>query len=879
MLSILIESVDRTSLVKQGSLSISPRADERSDCKLTIQTTAATFLPSVGQDLQILDAVTADAVGTGDGAGDTFYLHRIPILAASETIKLAGVATEDYTLDDRTGELVFTSPPGDGVAITADYSGVVFGGVIKTCPYVLPGVALGDTTRIRVDITSDGYYAIPGRRTIVTDWVNETAGGIVTYLIDTFLADEGITAGTIDTGATIARYKRRVVSIKEVLDDLAKLSGFKWWIDDTKALHFTQEAAITEAAHDLVEGGTFTDFRRVRHEERLDQYCNKVFVKGGVLEDGSTYVYTLEDTVEIAARAAIEGGTGVYGYVHEDSNITNDTDGAIVAENLIKLRGRVPITLAFHSFATDWRAGTKMLVNLPTLGIATDTYFLIDSVTIRDIGEYNLESHVTASRRDGVDFSTQRRESWTDYFGELVSKAKQASSGEGLVMTYLVDKNADAVELTTGAQRVLTKTFALEEERAVMVDIAVQLTCQASQMITGTVYLDGDLKYTWKDYFFADGGTDSKQHIWDVSFPIEAVAAGQRRISVYLATSTSTADIAAGGGVLTIATRGIGPAAAIMAYVTESLTVMAMPSAPVDVLAVSAVAGSTITEGATVPDMVTVADSLLVVYERHQDGDDSYLDVYGVNFEAQTFRVGVAHTCDTLMLKCLRVGSPGTATVGLYAVPTATLTTSLVGDNNDLVYTALGSGADGNDITVAYVDPSGASQSLSVVVTGTDIAVNLATDGEGDITTTAGDIITAIEADEDADALVSVANAAANDGTGVVTEMSETALAGGANTPTGAALATQTFDGDTITDAAAGERVYVTIAGQSLTAGTMYAIVLSAASGDASNLVRWRNDSTSPAYTDGGRAYSSDSGSSWAADTTRDYIFEEGDQQ
>lgn len=111
----------------------------------------------------------------------------------------------------------------------------------------------------------------------------------------------------------------------------------------------------------------------------------------------------------------------------------------------------------------------------------------------------------------------------------------------------------------------------------------------------------------------------------------------------------------------------------------------------------------------------------------------------------------------------------------------AELETELVGDDNDLVFTAVNGGTGGNSITVAYVDPSGNDQELGVVVTDSDIVVNLATGPAGAITSTANDILAAIEADEDASALVTVALADDNTGEGVVTAMAETALSGGAS--------------------------------------------------------------------------------------------------
>lgn len=109
----------------------------------------------------------------------------------------------------------------------------------------------------------------------------------------------------------------------------------------------------------------------------------------------------------------------------------------------------------------------------------------------------------------------------------------------------------------------------------------------------------------------------------------------------------------------------------------------------------------------------------------------------------------------------------------------ATLTTALTGTNNDLVYTSKLPGTDGNSISVTYV-VAGASTPLSVSVSGNDITVNVATDGSSVATSTAAQVAAAIAALPAAAALVNTANAASNDGTGVVTALSKTSLASGA---------------------------------------------------------------------------------------------------
>lgn len=117
----------------------------------------------------------------------------------------------------------------------------------------------------------------------------------------------------------------------------------------------------------------------------------------------------------------------------------------------------------------------------------------------------------------------------------------------------------------------------------------------------------------------------------------------------------------------------------------------------------------------------------------------------------------------------------------------ATWNVNPTGDDNSLTFTAVAYGEEGNDITVAYVDPGSASAALSVDVVGSAITVNLGTDTASAINSTAADVLAAIEGDAAADALVSVAihtgdTGTADDGSGVVTAMAAHALEDGAGT-------------------------------------------------------------------------------------------------
>lgn len=93
--------------------------------------------------------------------------------------------------------------------------------------------------------------------------------------------------------------------------------------------------------------------------------------------------------------------------------------------------------------------------------------------------------------------------------------------------------------------------------------------------------------------------------------------------------------------------------------------------------------------------------------------------------------------------------------------------------------------------------------------------------------------------------------------------------------PTGAALASGTFDGDTLPTYPNQTWTKVTFdSPYTLVDSTEYCLEVKATSGDAYNNAQWMADSTTPSYPNGAYAYSDDSGSSWTVDTSYDCMFD-----
>ena len=97
--------------------------------------------------------------------------------------------------------------------------------------------------------------------------------------------------------------------------------------------------------------------------------------------------------------------------------------------------------------------------------------------------------------------------------------------------------------------------------------------------------------------------------------------------------------------------------------------------------------------------------------------------------------------------------------------------------------------------------------------------------------------------------------------------------------PMGGDLCSATIDGSTLPTSLAWHEITLG-SGYSLSAGTMYAIVLRAPSGSCGNQLWWAHFGATDPYAGGSRAWSTDSGSNWTTTSGFDMLFEEwGEQQ
>jgi hypothetical protein len=444
------------------------------------------------------EVTTRDITGQDDGDDIRLYkyIDRSDLLK-SRTLRINRMANRmnsaSFTLrvDDTVlaGDGVNEFIPRTGLNVLIyDGATLVFGGTLKVVE--IRRLGGGSCNTYIADCVSEGYNHIPARRT-VADYFDDittpglTAGDIVEFMCDNYLIEEGITQGTIDNGVEIYEYPQEEVgySVKQALDDMAEASGFVWFIDDDRELHFIATEAVGAAANTLEDGGAFTDYWDVEVTETLEDYRNKQFILGGIDDDGDTVLVGSTDFAEVKNRQDREGGSGVYGNVFENPNITAfveltadagtntttvvttaahglTTGDVVVNVDRNNAKRQITVTNAttftvdtvtgqtsgdtlktypganemmrqllraykggkqirFMTTETSFQPVEQLTVDLEQIKAESEDY-LIESVNIYDVDGINLHCEVIATKRDFTALSTVPVVGWIDYFRKIV---------------------------------------------------------------------------------------------------------------------------------------------------------------------------------------------------------------------------------------------------------------------------------------------------------------------------------------------------------------------------------------------------------------------------------------------------------------------------
>lgn len=217
-----------------------------------------------------------------------------------------------FTLTDTTGAY---RPTVGAEVVFADGTTRYFGGFIDTYSESL--TVTGNTVSLSYDVECVSYDAICDRRLVAASYESptQTLSTIVLDIVTNTLSGDGLNTSNVDTGPIIDKVKFNYVPASLVFDELSNLTGYAWWVDESKNLYFKPRAAVA-APFEI----TTSNAREITITKTPETYRNKQLIRAGVdlttsrtenfTGNGTQKAWTLAYDVGVAPTTITVGGVG-----------------------------------------------------------------------------------------------------------------------------------------------------------------------------------------------------------------------------------------------------------------------------------------------------------------------------------------------------------------------------------------------------------------------------------------------------------------------------------------------------------------------------------------------------------------------------------------
>lgn len=357
---VTINGVDKTDVVRMGSVSINDA--------LTSKVNTATF--------KVFDL---------DGTDKPSYGDVVRIYDEDSTQVFAGLII-------KTDEKRSSISPENGEEIL-DY-----------------GVQCQDWTRLLM------------RRLIIDTYQNKTCLEILTEMIDKYYPNDGITLNNVDTGITVEQITFNYKQGDKAIEALANATGYEWYIDYDKDLHFflpTDGTATFTITDDT------TNWTDLQIKPDTSQIRNRVYVRGGIY-------YSDPYMQSIVPDGEQEEFLLAYTPKYEDFSMTvNSIDRTVGIKNIDEA--------ADFDFLLD-RKEKALSMGETAWAIANKPLLTTDSIQVT----YNYEIPILIVQENS----------------DSIESLKTLEGGSGVYEYLITDKNISSIEAARDRARAELRDYA-----------------------------------------------------------------------------------------------------------------------------------------------------------------------------------------------------------------------------------------------------------------------------------------------------------------------------------------------------------------------------------------------------------------------------------
>jgi len=438
---LTIGGVEQTRKVQKNSLSLTDDMNARNTLTFTLYDRLGTLHPDVGEDVVLYDqdGVTRLFAGTIEEPEESSYMaqDQAPMFVRVTAVDYNQVAdrhivAESYdnqTFTAIASDIVSSYLAQDGVTVESISSdGPTF--TRKTFNYVTAAECLNqlsEDTGYAWWIDYDKKFYFVPRDSLYSPF-------------DVTLDNSTARKLTVKTSRSRYRNRHYVRAGKDLTDPLTE--SFE---GDGTLQTFTVSLPIgTEPTVTLNGSPQTVGIRNVEDETAFDWYWNKdsneISQRRAAapisVTDALVVVFRglypvlvqAQDDVEVAARAAVEGGSGLYETI-EDIPEIDDADTAFDAA-LAKLRreGRIQQTITVETDMRGLRSGYLLRIDATKHNVSG--YYLIQAVRARDVDAQFLRYTATVIDGDAVG-------GWIAFYQKLMALRRQSVSTDNELLQML----------------------------------------------------------------------------------------------------------------------------------------------------------------------------------------------------------------------------------------------------------------------------------------------------------------------------------------------------------------------------------------------------------------------------------------------------------
>ena len=227
-------------------------------------------------------------------------------------------------------------------------------------------------------VVAQDFSKLLEKRLVLAAFVDQKAGDIIKNIVTTFVKDASITTTAVQDGPTIAFIAFNFKDARKSIDEIARLVGFDWYVDENKDIHFFTKTTnpspfpITDLEN---------RYRKFKIKSDSSQLKNRVIVRGGTFESsqfeeiykGDTERGTFPISYRPTATPVVVAGAGGspptktvgiknqddgqgFDFLYDENNqvIENDSEPILLGSEVIKIQYtfKIPVLVQVEDAAS-----------------------------------------------------------------------------------------------------------------------------------------------------------------------------------------------------------------------------------------------------------------------------------------------------------------------------------------------------------------------------------------------------------------------------------------------------------------------------------------------------------------------------------------------